>query len=81
MSSATVTSKGQITIPKDVRDALGIEPGTKVDFVRVSARDYRVRPKNLSVMDLFGILKYDGPTITLEEMDEAIAAGAAASAP
>ena len=32
--SATVTSKGQVTIPKPVRDLLGIEPGTQVDFSR-----------------------------------------------
>jgi AbrB family looped-hinge helix DNA binding protein len=32
--SATVTSKGQVTIPKPVRDLLGIEPGTRVDFLR-----------------------------------------------
>lgn len=32
--SATVTTKGQVTIPKPVRDLLGIEPGTKVDFQR-----------------------------------------------
>ena len=32
--SATVTSKGQVTIPKRVRDLLGIEPGTQVDFSR-----------------------------------------------
>lgn len=32
--SATVTSKGQITIPKRVRDLMGIEPGSRVDFER-----------------------------------------------
>ncbi|MCX6395701.1 MAG: AbrB/MazE/SpoVT family DNA-binding domain-containing protein [Propionibacteriales bacterium] len=75
MSVATVTSKGQITIPKDVRDELGLEPGTKVDFVRVSAREFRLRPRNVEVADLFGILKYDGPPITIEEMNEAIRDG------
>jgi antitoxin PrlF len=34
--SATVTSKGQVTIPKRVRDLLGIEPGSKIDFERAS---------------------------------------------
>lgn len=38
--AATVTSKGQVTIPKPVRDLLGIEPGSKVDFER--APDGRV---------------------------------------
>jgi len=38
--SATVTSKGQITIPKRVRDLLGLEPGSIVDFER--AQDGRV---------------------------------------
>lgn len=32
--STTVTTKGQVTIPKPIRDSLGIEPGTKVDFRR-----------------------------------------------
>lgn len=81
MTSATATSKGQITIPKDVRDILGIEAGTVVDFVRVGPREYRLRPKNLTVDDLFGMVKYNGPPISLEDMDDAIAAGAAESAP
>jgi antitoxin PrlF len=72
MPQATMTSKGQITIPKDVRDELGLEPGTKVDFVRISAREYRLRPKNRSIMDLFGMAKYDGPPLTIEEMNEGI---------
>ena len=71
MTVATMTSKGQVTIPKEVRDALGLEPGTKIDFVRVGGR-YWMRPKNGSVEDLFGILQYDGPPITIEEMNDGI---------
>lgn len=81
MSQATMTSKGQITIPKDVRDDLGLEAGTKVSFVRLGPGDYRLRVKRGSVMDLAGMLHYDGPPITIEEMDEAIAQGAIESAP
>lgn len=81
MPQATMTSKGQITVPKEVREELGLQPGTKVDFVRVGAGDYRVRPKNRSIEDLFGIIKYDGPPITLEDMERGIAEGAAASSP
>ena len=77
MSIATITSKGQITIPKDVREALGLVPGMKVDFVSNGHGEYRLRPRNVSIKDLAGILKHDGPPITLEDMEEAIAAGAA----
>ena len=38
--SATVTAKGQITIPKNVRDLLGIKPGSKVDFSRAENGDF-----------------------------------------
>jgi len=75
MSQATVTSKGQITIPKDVRDELGLTEGTKVDFVRVGPGEYRLRPRNVSIMDLAGVLKYDGPPVSIEEMNEAIRDG------
>lgn len=67
-----MTSKGQITIPKDVREALGLEPGTKLAFVRVGPGDYRLRAKTLDVMALRGIVRYDGPPISIEEMDDAV---------
>lgn len=78
MPVATMTSKGQITIPKEVRDELGLESGTKLDFVRVGPRDYRLRRKNGSVEELFGVLKYDGPPMTIDEVNDAIADGAVA---
>jgi AbrB family looped-hinge helix DNA binding protein len=81
MTVATMTSKGQITIPKEIRDELGLEPGTKVSFVRLGPGEVRLRVKRGSLKDLAGILKYDGPPISIEEMDEAIAEGAIASAP
>lgn len=54
--AATVTIKGQVTIPKPVRDHLGIEPGSKVDFERapdgrivlVKAGDDKVRPSRFA---------------------------------
>jgi len=42
---ATVTSKGQVTIPKRIRDALEIEAGTEVEFVLQDDGSIRVRPK------------------------------------
>jgi AbrB family looped-hinge helix DNA binding protein len=80
--ATTVTSKGQATIPKDVRKALGIVPGSRIDFVVEdgSARIVPVRnSKPSKVEDGPQILGYKGKTVTLEEMDEAIAAGAAGS--
>jgi antitoxin PrlF len=72
MTAAMTTSKGQITIPKGVRDELGIVPGTKIDFVRSSDGRYWIRPLTNSVSDLFGMARYDGPPLSIEEMNEGI---------
>ena len=70
-----MTSKGQITVPKDVRDELGLLSGTKVDFIRTRPGEFRIRAKNVNITDLFGMAKYDGPPITIEEMNESIRDG------
>ncbi len=77
MSTATVTSKGQITIPKDVRDDLRLTAGSRVMFVKLHNGQYRIVARTGRIEDLAGIL-YDPnrPTMTLEEMDEAVAQGA-----
>jgi AbrB family looped-hinge helix DNA binding protein len=72
-----MTSKGQITIPKPVRDDLGLVSGSQVTFTRTREGDYLVRREPRSIRALRGSLRYDGPAISLEQMDEAIAAAAA----
>ena len=45
-----VTTKGQVTIPKEIRDALGIEPGDEISFEEVDS-DYRIRKKEPTTAD------------------------------
>lgn len=77
MPSAKVTSQGQITIPAEVRRALSITPGTQVIFVLHEDGLCELIVKSRSITELSGMVKYDGPPISIEEMDEAIAEGAA----
>ena len=80
MSIATMTSKGQITMPKDVRDDLNLVPGSKVMFVKLPNGQYNVVPKTGSVEDLFGMLHQPGvPPMTIEEINDPIAEGGAES--
>lgn len=72
-----MTSKGQVTVPVDVRRDLGLHTGSRVDFVKTAAGVYALVPATRSVKDLKGIVKWSGPPVGLEEMDEAIAEGAA----
>jgi AbrB family looped-hinge helix DNA binding protein len=68
-----MTSKGQITIPSEVREALKLEPGTRF---YVSARNGQVVaiPKNIRLADLAGFLGRppSGISLSIEQMDEAI---------
>lgn len=80
MSTATVTSKGQITVPKDVREDLGLTPGAKVLFVKVAEGHYRLLARTGDLAALEGILHRPGQRpLTLAEMEEGIASGALSS--
>jgi AbrB family looped-hinge helix DNA binding protein len=70
---ATMTSKGQLTIPKEVRDELNLSSGTRF-YVTVRNGEVVARPKNKRLADLAGILGKppSGKSLTVEEMDEAI---------
>ncbi len=75
MPTATLTSKGQITIPKTVRDSLHLHSGDRVEFVLHGASEALVRPITKSVDEVFGKLHSPHqPALTVEEMDAAIAA-------
>ncbi|OJX67785.1 MAG: AbrB family transcriptional regulator [Micrococcales bacterium 72-143] len=78
MPTATMTSKGQITVPKEVRDDLHLEAGSKVLFVRLADGQYRIVARTGSIMDLAGLLyRPDRVPVTIEQMNEDIAAAAA----
>lgn len=57
MSEATVTSKGQITIPADIRKALRLNAGERVVFTVVEDGTTIIRGKTRSILDLKGVLK------------------------
>lgn len=73
MPSASVTSKGQITIPKPIRETLKLHPGDRVDFI--TEEDGRIVLKRASfrIEELAGMLKRPaGRPVSIEEMNEAI---------
>ena len=74
MITSAITSKGQTTLPKLVREALGVGAGDRVRYV-VLDNEVRVLPIR-PIGRLFGALKHDGPRVTLEDMEHAIAKGA-----
>ena len=71
MIYSTITSKGQTTLPKSVREALGVQAG---DRVRYLILDGEVRIITLKpVARLFGAFSFDGPAVSLQDMERAIA--------
>ncbi len=76
MSKATLTSKGQLTLPKEVRTAMGVGPGDRVDFVLMDDGNFAVLPATHSVKSLKGIIPKPKKPVSLDDMDRAIARGA-----
>ena len=79
MPSATMTTKGQITVPVAVRAKLGLEPGIRVDFIEQYG-GYLMAARRVRVVDLGGALPKPTRPVSLEDMDRAIAEGAIESA-
>jgi AbrB family looped-hinge helix DNA binding protein len=72
-----LTGKGQVTVPKAVREDLGLTAGSQVSFTREADGSYRMERLGRPVARLAGALRYDGPPKTLEDMDRGIAQAAA----
>ena len=75
MVESAVTSKGQTTLPKAVREALGILPGDRVRYINLDNNEVRIIPVR-PLSRLFGALKHEGPPVTLEDMERAVEEGA-----
>lgn len=73
MSIATLTSKGQVTIPKKIRDMFHLGTGDKLDFQLTDTGTIVVRPVTRKVADVFGCLENKiHRSATIEEIDCAI---------
>lgn len=71
---ATMTTKGQVTLPKAIRDKLGLKAGAKIDFELLLDGTVKLRPANLTALSIMGILKRPGQQpVSIEEMDKGIA--------
>jgi len=76
MPTGTVTSKGQITIPKPIRTALGLKTGDRLSFTLLDDGSIELRPRSSDLLALFGRFGSHTHGVTLEEMEEGIARGA-----
>lgn len=77
MSTGTMTSKGQLTLPANLRQKFGLEAGVKVSFEELADGRIAIRPKRLDIRTLRGIVKYAGPAVSIEDMTRAVADAAA----
>ena len=73
MTTATITSKGQITIPKTVRDSLHLRTGDRVEFVVHGEKEAVLKPLTKTIDEVFGRLRTARTPKTIEEMNDAIA--------
>lgn len=73
---ATISSKGQVTFPKAIREQLKLEAGDKVEFTLTANGQILVVPKTASIKKLKGILPKPDKTVSLDEMEAAIVKGA-----
>jgi AbrB family looped-hinge helix DNA binding protein len=73
MPSSTLTSKGQITLPKAIREHLRVGTGDAIDFVVGADGEVRVRAGDVDVSELKGLLRQPGRRpVSVEQMDAAI---------
>jgi AbrB family looped-hinge helix DNA binding protein len=72
MPSAKLTSKGQITVPKEVRDALGVHTGDRLAFRLCEDGTVQVKAETIDLMSLRGSVRTQVKSVTVEAMNEVI---------
>ncbi|CAN1514915.1 AbrB Regulators of stationary/sporulation gene expression [Burkholderiaceae bacterium] len=73
MSTATLTSKGQITIPIAVRNELQLDTGDRVEFVQIAPGRFELIANTSDVTELKGLFGIPKKTISIKAMNQAIA--------
>ncbi len=72
MSTATLTSKGQITIPLAVRRKLGLDTGDRVEFVELVPGEFAFKPSTEDVRSLKGMIRAPARPVSIAAMNAAI---------
>ena len=75
MQRSKIGARGQVTIPKEIRETLQIQPGDTVCYL-VEQDGVRIK-KMGSIKDIKAMVEYDGPPISIDDMDDAILEDAA----
>jgi AbrB family looped-hinge helix DNA binding protein len=73
MTTATLTTKGQITIPVDVRHDMKVDAGDRIEFVQIAPGRYEVVAVTHSVRELKGMFGKPAKAVSIEDMNSAIA--------
>jgi len=73
--SSKITSKGQITVPKVVRETLAVQPGDRISFVIREDGTVTVEAESVALESLRGAVKPGGTRVTVEQMNDAIRRG------
>ncbi len=73
MPSAVLSSKGQVTLPKEVREALGVATGDRIEFVETGKGVFEVIAASKDVRELKGIIPRPQKPVSVEEMRRAVA--------
>lgn len=76
MARATMTSKGQVTVPKEIRDYLGIDAGDRISFEIRDGGGVVLEAETSDVRELKGMLPAPRKAVSVEEMTEAVREGA-----
>jgi AbrB family looped-hinge helix DNA binding protein len=76
MPSSTITSKGQMTLPKEIRERLGVRQGDRVEFRTDRAGRVWVEPATEDLLKLRGLFGPVDRPRTQEELDDAVRRGA-----
>ncbi len=72
MTTSTMTTKGQVTIPLDIRRRLGLDVGDRIEFVEIKKGIFVIKPAVNDVRSLKGLLRKPSKPVSVEDMKAVI---------